>query len=82
MLRKTMAVGPRESWVTGYTGAGVANHRACCAEGFAIARGRRGRTAAAGSRKAMSEVGVGIGRQVEACLLRRKRVSESRGRKA
>ena len=52
MLRKTMAVG-EEVWVTGWTG--VANHRACCGEGFASARGRRGRIAAAGRRRAMAE---------------------------
>lgn len=51
MLRKTIAVGPRdESCVTGC--AGVASHRNCCAEGFASPNGRSGRIAV-GSRRAM-----------------------------
>ncbi len=70
MLRKTMAVG-EEVCVTGCTG--VASHRACCAEGFASPRGRRGRIAAAGSRRAMSEVNGGKeGRRLLIVWLRKK----------
>lgn len=56
-----MAVGPRELvmfCVTG-NGVGVASHRVCCAAGLRRTEDRRGRKAAAGSRKPMAMTGSG-----------------------